>query len=45
METGGTGLGLSITHSAILLHNGFIKVDSKENEGSKFKIRIPISTN
>ncbi len=44
-ETGGTGLGLSITHSAVLLHNGSIKVESKENQGSKFRIRIPISTN
>lgn len=44
-ETGGTGLGLSITHSAILLHNGSIRVDSKEGEGSKFRIRIPIVTN
>ncbi len=44
-ETGGTGLGLSITHSAVLLHNGSIKVESKENEGSKFRIRLPILTN
>ncbi len=44
-ETGGTGLGLSITHSAVLLHNGSIKVESKENEGSKFRIRIPIVSN
>ncbi len=44
-ETGGSGLGLSITHSAILLHNGSIRVESKENEGSKFRIRIPITTN
>ncbi len=43
-ETGGTGLGLSITHSAVLLHNGSIRVESKENEGSKFTIRLPILT-
>ncbi len=41
-ETGGTGLGLSITHSTILIHNGSIKLSSKENEGSTFVIRIPL---
>lgn len=41
-ETGGTGLGLSITHSTVLLHNGSIKVISKEQEGSTFVVRLPI---
>lgn len=41
-ETGGTGLGLSITHGTILLHNGSIKLSSKEGEGSTFVIRIPL---
>ncbi|MDR1639962.1 MAG: cell wall metabolism sensor histidine kinase WalK [Clostridiales bacterium] len=41
-ETGGTGLGLSITHATMLLHNGSIKLTSKENEGSSFVLRIPI---
>ena len=41
-ETGGTGLGLSITHKTVLLHNGSIRVVSKENEGSSFIIRLPI---
>ena len=44
-ETGGTGLGLSITHSTILIHNGSIKVTSKENEGSTFIVRIPLRQN
>lgn len=42
-ETGGTGLGLSITRNAILMHNGQIKVESHENKGSKFIMRIPLS--
>jgi len=42
-ETGGTGLGLSITKNAIMLHNGAIKVYSKEGEGSTFTIRIPLN--
>ena len=41
-ETGGTGLGLSITHSTIMMHNGSIRVSSKENEGTIFVVRIPL---
>lgn len=40
--TGGTGLGLSITKKAILMHNGEIRLYSKEGEGSTFTIRIPL---
>lgn len=43
-ETGGTGLGLSITHSTVLLHNGSIKVNSREDEGSTFAVRLPIKS-
>ena len=42
-QTGGTGLGLSITHSTVLLHDGSIKVSSKENEGTTFVVRIPLA--
>ena len=41
-QTGGTGLGLSITHSAVMIHNGSIKVNSKENEGTSILVRIPL---
>ncbi|MCL2462893.1 MAG: ATP-binding protein, partial [Defluviitaleaceae bacterium] len=41
-ETGGTGLGLAITNAAVLLHNGGIRVVSKENEGSIFTVRLPM---
>ncbi len=41
-ETGGTGLGLAITHSSVMLHNGSIKINSKENEGATFIVRLPI---
>ncbi len=41
-QTGGTGLGLAITKSAILMHDGAIKVSSKENEGTTFVVRIPL---
>ncbi|MCL2593600.1 MAG: HAMP domain-containing histidine kinase, partial [Defluviitaleaceae bacterium] len=41
-EAGGTGLGLSITHSTVLLHEGSIRVNSKDGEGATFVVRIPI---
>ena len=42
-EIGGTGLGLSITRNAIVMHRGAIKVHSKENEGTTFSVRIPLT--
>lgn len=42
-DTGGTGLGLAITRSSILLHRGAIKLHSKEQEGTTFTMRIPLS--
>lgn len=42
-EIGGTGLGLAITRRAIVMHRGAIKVYSKENEGTTFSVRIPIT--
>ena len=41
-ESGGTGLGLAITKNVIMMHKGSIVVASKEDEGSKFSIRIPL---
>ena len=43
-ETGGTGLGLAITKNIILMHDGAIRVKSKEDEGTTFTVRIPLST-
>lgn len=42
-KTGGTGLGLSITKSVILMHNGQLRVESKEGEGTTFTARVPLS--
>ena len=41
-EIGGTGLGLSITKSAILMHRGSIKVESEEDIGTTFTIKVPL---
>ena len=42
-EIGGTGLGVAITKSAVVMHRGSIKVESKEGEGSAFTVRIPLN--
>ena len=42
-EIGGTGLGLAITRSAIVMHRGSIQVESKENVGTTFHVRIPLN--
>jgi signal transduction histidine kinase len=38
----GTGLGLNITKRIAELHNGYIKVRSKLNEGSQFDVYLPV---
>ena len=38
----GTGLGLFITHRIIEEHNGFIGVESAENLGTTFTVRLPV---
>jgi len=38
----GTGLGLSLSYDIVKAHGGEIKVETKEGEGSKFIIQLPI---
>jgi len=38
----GTGLGLSLAYDIIKAHSGELKVESKEGEGSKFIVMLPI---
>lgn len=38
----GTGLGLSIVYNIIKQHKGEIEVESKENEGTTFKIKLSL---
>ncbi len=42
-EIGGTGLGLAIARSAIIMHRGAIRVDSVEEKGTTFTVKIPLT--
>jgi len=37
----GTGLGVSVIKSIVSEHGGFLKIESKFGEGSKFMIVLP----
>jgi two-component system, OmpR family, sensor histidine kinase SenX3 len=40
-NTGGTGLGLSIVRHVAANHHGHVEVDSREGEGSTFRLILP----
>jgi two-component system NtrC family sensor kinase len=39
----GTDLGLSLSYDIIKVHGGELKVETKEGEGSKFEVHLPVS--
>jgi signal transduction histidine kinase len=39
----GTGLGLSLVHSTVVDHGGEIRVTSREDVGTTFEIRLPLT--
>jgi two-component system NtrC family sensor kinase len=39
----GTGLGLSLSYDIVKAHGGEIKVETKENQGTEFIIKLPIA--
>ena len=42
-KSGGTGLGLAIVKKLVDEHGGTISFDSREGEGTRFEIRLPIA--
>ncbi|MBW4609661.1 MAG: hybrid histidine kinase/response regulator HrmK [Hassallia sp. WJT32-NPBG1] len=39
----GTGLGLAVTRKLVEIHSGWLKVESKVNQGSRFTIILPLT--
>jgi PAS domain S-box-containing protein len=39
----GTGLGLSITKELVQMHGGWIEIDSRPGEGSRFTFTLPVA--
>jgi PAS domain S-box-containing protein len=40
----GTGLGLTVSHKIVQDHNGIIEVESKENKGTTFYVKLPVKS-
>jgi two-component system NtrC family sensor kinase len=38
----GTGLGLSLSYDTVKAHGGELKVETKEGEGTEFRITLPL---
>jgi signal transduction histidine kinase len=43
LKSAGAGLGLAIVHRVVKLHRGEITVESREGEGSRFSIFLPVA--
>jgi len=43
-KPGGTGLGTKIVHNAVTAHHGVFEGDSRESEGTTFRMKLPLMT-
>ena len=41
-KSGGSGIGLAMTYRILQLHHGGIEVQSREDRGTEFRLRIPL---
>jgi len=42
-KSGGSGIGLAMTYRIVQLHHGGIEVQSREDRGTEFRLRIPLA--
>jgi signal transduction histidine kinase len=42
-KSGGSGIGLAMTYRILQLHHGGIEVQSREDRGTEFRLRIPLA--
>ena len=42
-KSGGSGIGLAMTYRILQLHHGSIEVQSREDRGTEFRLRIPLA--
>jgi signal transduction histidine kinase len=43
-KPGGTGLGTKIVHNAVTAHRGVFEGESRENDGTTFRMKLPLMT-
>ncbi len=42
-KKGGSGIGLAMTYRVMQLHNGSVEFDSRDGEGTTFRLHLPVS--
>jgi signal transduction histidine kinase len=42
-KIGGSGIGLAMTYRILQLHHGSVEVQSRQDRGTEFRLRIPLA--